>query len=261
LHFLALATDYDGTLAEDGVVAPPTLAALEKLKRTGRRVVLVTGRELPDLKRVFGRIDICDRAVAENGALLYNPNTGKERALVPPPPAVFVETLRQRGVKPLSVGRAILATWEPNETRVLEVIRDLGLEYQIIFNKGAVMVLPTGTNKAAGLIPALDELGISLERVVGVGDAENDHAFLRACGCAAAVANAVPAVKDEADIRLLGARGVGVVELIEMILGNEEALIRSEQHRRRSPIPETARLGAHGNGDRSGGRRTDPAVP
>ena len=260
MHFLALATDYDGTLAEDGVVAPPTIAALEKLKRTGRRVVLVTGRELPELKRVFEKIAICDRIVAENGALLYNPNTGEERVLVPPPPALFVETLRQRGVEPLSVGRAILATWEPNETKVLEVIRDLGLEYQITFNKGAVMVLPTGTNKAAGLIPALDELGISPERVVGVGDAENDHAFLRACGCAAAVANALPAVKEEADIRLLGARGAGVVELIEMILQDEGALIRSEQRRSRSPIPETARLGAHGNGGPSG-RRTDPPVP
>jgi hypothetical protein len=260
LHFLALATDYDGTLAEDGVVAPPTIAALEKLKRTGRRVVLVTGRELPDLKRVFEKLDICDRIVAENGALLYNPNTDEERALVPPPPALFVETLRRRRVEPLSVGRAILATWEPNETKVLEVIRDLGLEYQIIFNKGAVMVLPTGMNKAAGLIPALDELGISLEKVVGVGDAENDHAFLRACGCAAAVANALPAVKDEADIRLLGARGAGVVELIEMILEHEAALIRLEQRRRQSPIPETARLGAHGNGGQSG-RRTDPVVP
>jgi HAD superfamily hydrolase (TIGR01484 family) len=243
VYFLALATDYDGTLAEDGVVAPATVAALERLKQTGRRVVLVTGRELPDLKRVFERIDVCDRVVAENGALLYNPATGDERVLVPPPPVEFVTALRQRKIEPLSIGRAILATWDPNETKVLEVIRDLGLEYQIIFNKGSVMVLPTGMNKAVGLYAALEELLISADSVVAVGDAENDHAFLGACGSAAAVANALPAVKDEADIRLRGARGAGVIELIEMILQNEEGIIPGQRHRSRSPLLKTE-LGA-----------------
>jgi hypothetical protein len=239
MYFLALATDYDGTLAEDGVVSPTTIAALEKFKQTGRRVVLVTGRELPDLKRVFERMDVCDRVVVENGALLYNPGTGEERALVPPPPDLFVNTLRRRNVDPLSVGRAILATWKPNETKVLEVIRELGLEYQIIFNKGAVMVLPTGMNKAVGLFAALEELRISANKVAGVGDAENDHAFLRACGCVAAVANALPAVRDEADIRLRGERGAGVVELIEMILNDEERIIRRRRDRSQSQL-ETA---------------------
>ena len=62
---------------------------------------------------------------------------------------------------------------------MLEAIRDLGLELQIIFNKGAVMVLPAGVNKASGLAVALARLGLSPHNVVGVGDAENDHAFLR----------------------------------------------------------------------------------
>ena len=31
----------------------------------------------------------------------------------------------------------IVATWHANETTVLEVIRELGLELEIIFNKGA----------------------------------------------------------------------------------------------------------------------------
>ena len=226
MYFLALATDYDGTLAEDGVVAPSTVTALESFKKTGRRVVLVTGRELEDLERVFERMDIFDRIVAENGALLYNPSTLEQRLLVPPPPAAFVEALKQRRVEPLSVGHAIIATVQPNETKVLQAIRDLGLEYQIIFNKGAVMVLPTGMNKAAGLRAALAELHLSPHNVVGVGDAENDLAFLRACGCAAAVANALESVKAAADIRLRGKRGEGVVELMELICREDGGIIR-----------------------------------
>jgi hypothetical protein len=140
-----------------------------------------------------------------------------------PPPEAFVHTLRARGVAPLSTGQVIVATWQPQETAVLEVIRDLGLELQVIFNKGAVMVLPTGVNKATGLAAALRELGLSPHNAVGVGDAENDHAFLRLCECAVAVANALPAVQDGADLVTQGARGAGVEELIDRLLASDLA--------------------------------------
>ena len=97
------------------------------------------------------------------------------------------------------------------------MIRELGLELQIVFNKGAVMVLPAGVNKASGLKAALDDLGLSSHNVVAVGDAENDHAFMRASAYAVAVANALPAVKDTADLVTKGARGAGVMELIELV--------------------------------------------
>ena len=113
-----------------------------------------------------------------------------------PPPEPFVRALRERGVSPIAVGRVIVATWKPHETTVLEVIRDLGLELHVTFNKDAVMVLPAGLSKATGLAEALRELGLSPHNVVGVGDGENDHAFLRLCECRIAVANAVPMLKD-----------------------------------------------------------------
>src|SRR6202034_918500 len=105
--------------------------------------------------------------------------------------------------------------------------REYGLELQIVFNKGAVMVLPPGVNKASGLKAALDDLGLSAHNVVSVGDAENDHAFLQASGYAVAVANALPAIKDEADLVTKEARGAGVVELIELVLKNDVDAFRS----------------------------------
>jgi HAD superfamily hydrolase (TIGR01484 family) len=144
VYVLALATDYDGTIAQHGLVDEATIDSLTRFKQTGRRLVLVTGRALPDLLRVFPSIGLFDRVVVENGALLYDPKEDAERVLSPAPPDIFVERLRQRGVSPLTVGRSIVATWHPNETTVLDVIQELGLELQIIFNKGAVMVLPTG---------------------------------------------------------------------------------------------------------------------
>jgi hydroxymethylpyrimidine pyrophosphatase-like HAD family hydrolase len=181
MRYLALASDYDGTLAHDGVVDDPTIRAVEQLIHSGRTLILVTGRELPDLQSVFPRLDLCERVVAENGAVLYNPATREKRTLAEPPPQTFLESLRKREVTGLSCGEVIIATWHPYETQVMEAIRDSGLELQIIFNKEAVMILPSGVNKMTGLCAALEELKLSRHNLAGIGDAENDHAFLESC--------------------------------------------------------------------------------
>ncbi len=220
VEYLALATDYDGTLAHDGTVAGPTLRAVERLRRSGRKLILVTGRELSDLKSVFARIDLFDLAVCENGGVLYDPRSGEIRALGGAPDRAFIDELARRGVKPLSVGLSIVATVQPFDKIAREVIREQGLDWQVILNKGSVMVLPVGVTKKTGLKVALTELTIAPEQVVGVGDAENDHAFLEECGWSVAVANALPSVKEAADFTTAAPYGEGVVELIAMILEN-----------------------------------------
>jgi HAD superfamily hydrolase (TIGR01484 family) len=220
-RFSVLACDYDGTLAHDGRVDEATRAALARCIASGRKLILVTGRELEDLFATFPHVELFERVVAENGALLYRPATSEERPLAQPPPENFVRLLRQRGVEPVSVGRVIVATWQPHENTVLQVIRELGLELQIIFNKAAVMVLPAGVNKATGLAAALEELGLSPQHVIGVGDAENDHAFLDLCAWGVAVANAVPSLKDRADFVTRGDHGAGVRELVDELIADE----------------------------------------
>jgi HAD superfamily hydrolase (TIGR01484 family) len=221
MHYLALACDYDGTLATDGRVGNETRAALGRLRTSGRKLLLVTGRELDDLFSVFPHGHLFDWIVAENGALLYQPSRGLEKVLGDRPPESFVRALRHRGVQPLSVGRVIVATWQPHETTVLQVIAELGLELQLIFNKGAVMVLPPGVNKATGLAAALGELNLAARHVVGIGDAENDHAFLSHCGYAVAVANALAAVKERAAFVTRADHGAGVVEVIDELIASD----------------------------------------
>ncbi|MDQ2801306.1 MAG: HAD-IIB family hydrolase, partial [Pseudomonadota bacterium] len=144
-----------------------------------------------------------------------------ERTLAAPPPPAFVARLRETGVSPLSVGRVIVASWEPNEAKVLAAIHALGLELQITFNKGAVMVLPAGVTKESGLRVALEELEISARNCVAVGDAENDFAFLNLCGLPVAVANALPSLKAVAVLVTEGVRGAGVVELVGRMLDTD----------------------------------------
>jgi HAD superfamily hydrolase (TIGR01484 family) len=239
VFFAALATDYDGTLAQHGQVDDATRRAIEDLRQSGRKVMLVTGRTLDDLASAFGPLDLFDVVVAENGALLFVPAKKEEIPLAEPPPEMLVARLRELGVKPLSVGRTIVATWEPNETLVLKAIHDLGLEQHIIFNKGAVMVLPSEINKAFGLKSALKRLRLSPHNVVGIGDAENDQAFLSACGCSVAVDNALPAVKSKTDF-VVSDHGAGVIELVRMLTNDDLASVRPRVPRAQPVVGHTS---------------------
>jgi hypothetical protein len=123
-----------------------------------------------------------------------------------------------------------VATWRPHETTAVEVIRDQGLELQVIFNKGAVMILPSGVNKATGLTAALRELRLSSHNVVGIGDAENDHAFLALCECSVAVENALDTLKERVDWVTTGGHGDGTVELIQALIATDLEYLEDRLH-------------------------------
>ena len=228
MRWHALATDYDGTFAHVGQVEDETKLELARLRESGVKVVLVTGRELKDFALLNIALTSFDLVVGENGAVLHDPRSGETRGLGAPPPPHFVEEMVRRGV-PLSVGISIIATVEPHEQAALEVIKELGLEHQLIFNKGAVMILPPGVNKASGLRVALEQLGIDPAETVAVGDAENDHALLEMCGLGVAVANALPSLQERAGWVTTRPYGGGVAELMEaMRLGKLDDVIARE---------------------------------
>lgn len=234
MHYFALACDFDQTLAEMGVVSKNTLAALERLLASGRKVVLVTGRRLDDLQRIFPQLSLFERVVAENGAVLFRPQTGETKLLAEAPPQVFIDALHQRGVSPFSTGLVIVASEQPEDAKILAVIRELGLELQVIYNKGAVMVLPSGANKGTGLLAALSEMCISHHNVVAIGDAENDHALLNTCECGIAVSNAIQTLRERADFTSSAPDGKGVQEIIDRLLLDD---LRGVQNRlMRQPI-------------------------
>jgi hydroxymethylpyrimidine pyrophosphatase-like HAD family hydrolase len=214
----ALATDFDGTIASHGIVPEATIEALHKAREAGMLLILVTGRELRDFELMKTDLSMFDIAVVENGAVLYDPQRDRVTPLAPPASEDFIRELQRRGVSPLSVGSSIVATCEPHEMTVLQAIKDLGLELIVTFNKGAVMVLPPNVNKASGLVAALGLFGMHSAEVAGIGDAENDHAFIDICGLSAAVGNAIPMLKEHADIVTLAEEGAGVIEFIEVLL-------------------------------------------
>lgn len=168
---------------------------------------------LTELLPVCPDPEIFDLAVLENGGVLYRPSTREEVPLAAPPPQEFLKALRRRGVQVL-VGRVAVESSVFHRQAILTAIRDCGIPRDFTFNKSSIIILPPNIDKASGLRVALAELGIDAQETAGIGDAENDHALLAACGLAVAVPHATAALKREAHEIL------GPIELIDKILSH-----------------------------------------
>jgi hydroxymethylpyrimidine pyrophosphatase-like HAD family hydrolase len=209
---------------------------------SGRRAILLTGRHVDDLLAVCPRVRLFDYVVAENGAVVYEPRTREQTLLGKPPPAEFVQRLKELTDNSIDTGQVVVSTWLPHHTAVLQAIQEMGLELQLIFNREAVMVLPAGVNKASGMEYALRKLGFSPHEAVGIGDAQNDHSFLERCECAVVVANAVPSIRELAAFTTKSEAAQGVTELIEELIAND----LSRMHGRLEKNLVTIGLGADG---------------
>jgi hypothetical protein len=212
--FRAIALDYDGTLTSRERPSEEVLAVLRETRVAGIKLLLVTGRVLSELRRVFPEVDeYFDAIVAENGAVAWS-ESGGLRLLVPPVSRELEAALIARNV-PMRRGEVLFAMDASYDGSALEEITRLGLDCQLVRNRGALMILPAGVSKGTGLSEALGELGISHHSTVGFGDAENDHALLEACEIGVAVANAIPALKRHADVVLSEPNGVGITHFCE----------------------------------------------
>jgi hydroxymethylpyrimidine pyrophosphatase-like HAD family hydrolase len=240
MHFLAIASDYDGTLADDGNITAATWGAVERLQASGRKLILVTGRPFHSLLHVLPRLEEFDGIVAENGAVLYCPVKRKTVQLSAKLPGSLVEQLQLRKVEPLWIGEVILATRTENAEEVFEAVRHLDFGIGLVTNNNTIMMLPAGVSKATGLAAALAELGIPAQRVVSIGDGENDRVLFEFTGCSVAVANASTIVKKTADLVTEATAGGGFIELVDRIIATDLAEVRRCVESRRARVESMA---------------------
>jgi hypothetical protein len=228
-YFKAVAVDFDGTLTEDGTPSSSVLSAIRSARDLGLRILLVTGRTLDDLLRVFPDAhDHFDATVAENGAIL---RVGEgHRRLARPLAPELAQALQGRGIH-VQVGEVIVGCDAVHDAAAFEEVRRLDLDCQLIRNRGALMVVPAGVTKATGLGAGLRELGLSAHNAIAIGDAENDLAMLESCELGVAVANSVPIVRQRADVVLDARDGHGVVSFLEGPIIRGRQLIHPERWR------------------------------
>jgi hydroxymethylpyrimidine pyrophosphatase-like HAD family hydrolase len=215
-----LACDFDGTGATNGRLAPEVASALAAARARGYATLLVTGRVVEDLRIAEVDFTSFDAVVAENGAVLWWPTLGRELKLGTPPSEAFLADLRARGVS-FVAGAIVVGTWDHCLREVVDTIRKHGMASQIAFNRAALMVLPSGIDKAVGVRHALAELGRSERNMIAFGDAENDRPLFELAEIGVAARGAVPGLAAIADDQLSLPGGAGVAHYIERLLAND----------------------------------------
>jgi len=230
MKFAALALDYDGTIAMDGVFDSTVREAIAGARQQGIVVVLVTGRRLLDLRRVAGDLTCFDAVVAENGAVLDFPPSGRHVVIGHPPDIGFIEELRRRGVQ-FEIGETLVETDANWAATTLEVLRQLEQPLVLVFNRGRLMVLPQAVAKSTGLRQALLAMRVSIHNAVGIGDAENDHDLLDACEVGVAVEWGSAALRAVADEVIHGTGPTAVAEYIRRV--TSQPRLSAEQMGRR----------------------------
>lgn len=228
-RFRAVALDYDGTITVTGRPDPGLLAALGQLRDERIRLVLVTGRIPWELLELFPQVEeTFDLIVWENGAAIWS--AGTTRLVAEPVPFELEEALVARGAR-VRRGQVILATTVQWAHAALEEVGRLGLEVQLVRNRGELMIVPAGVSKGTGLFEALGDLGVSRHSTLAVGDGENDHSLLAACELGVAVSNAVPSLKARADLVLgePGSAGLAAFLTGPIVFGTAPAPVRRWQ--------------------------------
>jgi hydroxymethylpyrimidine pyrophosphatase-like HAD family hydrolase len=225
-----IALDYDGTVARADALDPAVRAAIAAARTQGIVVLLVTGRILDELRRVAGDLHFVDGVVAENGAVIHFPASGRTSALAPSVPDSFLAQLRH-GAIPLAAGQCLVDADANDAPRLLEVIRRLELPLVLMFNRGRVMISAQGVSKATGLQVMLETLRLSPRNTIAIGDAENDHELLRLAEVGVAVEWGSRALGAVADVVLPGAGPPAVADYLRTVTatGNLPTLARARR--------------------------------
>lgn len=217
MHLKALALDYDGTIADDRGLNQDVREAIARARQSGVLVLLVTGRILGDLRRVAGDLTFVDAVVAENGAVIAFPASGRSSVLHGPPKQKFLDDLKRRGVE-IGVGEVVVEAEAGAANAALEAIRVQQEPLVLLFNRERLMILPQSVSKATGLMAALNALRLSPHNVVAIGDAENDHELLRTAEIGVAVEWGSRALRESADEVLKGSGPSAVASYIDALV-------------------------------------------
>jgi hydroxymethylpyrimidine pyrophosphatase-like HAD family hydrolase len=205
----AVALDFDGTVKpRNGNVDPRLLDYLKALRRTGVKLVLVTGRCVEELEQLVSP-SVFDAVVAENGAILL---VDHQKTVFDSP---AWSATRKALLEHLNPGceEVIVSADRAHLPRLEHLLKPGAVRIEL--NKDRVMVLPPGVDKASGLKAALRRLDVDAGALMCVGDAENDVSMLKLGRVKVAVRNAVDQLKAEADYVTKAEDGAGVLEALK----------------------------------------------
>ncbi len=238
MHYVAIAAGFDGTLAQEGACDARCIHALRLLSASGRRLILVSGRELRDLLERMPEMGVFDFVVAENGAVLYRPSTRESAILGQAPSELLLHELHRERIGPLSVGNAVIRTPRRNRERVSRTLHRLELDIQLVEDRAALMMVPADVSPVCGVQAALSEMGVSPRNLLAIGDYTADSGLFRFAQCSIAVAHEGTEAKTIADRTTRAQRCDGFLEVASELLSGEAG-----------EVPRRHRISVHLNDD------------
>lgn len=218
----AIITDLDRTITDkpDGLSFHSEnydSRILDALKEAGPALILCTGRTLDYVKKLSYHFNIWCCIVAENGAVIYFPETEK---------IVTTNTAEMEKVKNIilkidlpdkEIGEVIAAVNWSDKNKIRKVLGDLSDTVQWVRNKDRLMITPLETNKGEGVRRVLDEMRIDPERTLVVGDAENDIDMYMNPGFKVALKNSHPRLKKLSNQIMKKSSTAGILEILNRI--------------------------------------------
>ncbi|MBU0979538.1 MAG: phosphoglycolate phosphatase [Nanoarchaeota archaeon] len=211
----ALVTDFDRTITDrPGVLSRNVMKELKKLKTMH---ILATGRPFEFVKRLARSHRIWDAIVCENGAVVYFPNSKKTIIIN----SVFMDkarkTLEEKRIAG-QYGEVVISLSLDTFEKARPLLAKLSKNLNYVRNVDVMMILPKFVDKGRSVKVVLDYFGIDSDKIIVVGDAENDLDLFRIPGYKVAVANAHPKLKIIADETTENPSSRGVIELVEKLL-------------------------------------------
>jgi hydroxymethylpyrimidine pyrophosphatase-like HAD family hydrolase len=231
MRLSVVALDYDGTINDgaghlDGAVR----AAIVALRSRGIAVLIVTGRRVEHLREGIGDLRIVDAIVAETGAVVVFPASGRTLFLGRHPPRAFLDELSKRNVG-FVAGECIVEMDAVHAQAVLDIIHELELPLVLLFNRSRLMVLPQSVSKGTGLRDALTAMRLSVHNTLAIGDAENDHEMLSVAEVGAAVSWGSGALQRIADEVVHGDGPAAVAAYVNEVASRVRLASRSKSKR------------------------------
>ncbi len=230
----AVALDIDGTITRpDGTIPPESWGAIHKLEKNGVKVILVSGNAICVLLGLKHYSGATGAAIGENGGvILYN-----SRIHVLGSRTDFLERARKAVIEELGdvleesvqnpyrhVDYAFMSRNPGISRRMIAesiemILKKNGLTSLEVLDSGvAFHIHEIGVNKGAGLEKACELMGINTGDVVAIGDSEVDLTLFEKAGKSVAVGNAIPELKEKADIVLEETYFKGFLRAVDIIL-------------------------------------------
>lgn len=192
-----IATDFDGTLTENGKLTARAIGAISQLSIADLKVIIVTGRSAGWVEALYHYLPV-DGAIAENGGLYYSHPQQPPDFLVPIPNlkehrnhlATIFEQLQDSfpHLQESSDNPFRFTDWTFDVAGLS--IAELGQiaqqcqdnNYSFTYSTVQCHIKPQGQDKAKGLTNVLKKYfpEIHLDQVITIGDSPNDESLFNA---------------------------------------------------------------------------------